>query len=279
MVRNFFKRMLFRKEKPAFLNTRTLFGRETGNGTRISQDHQNDLGNIIRIDDLITQRWGSTNTAVYSDSSSGAVVGVGPSNSTQKQPEKKGDERKAVKPIEVFAELKKEDPGISFADLDEKVRVVKERIEVLSEHLDPSHLKDEQRALFFLENRRKYLKTKKKYPLDWAMTNQEAITDLCKRYKLRVVPLKQYYTLVPREGISEMVRYTAAYKKITGDEPIFELVIKDAEALPPEEKKEVRKKDRDPILLANSPFSSAMFVLGAWDDEVEVVDEIIYGAK
>ena len=190
----------------------------------------------------------------------------------------KVDDRKKVEPKDVFGELKNEHIEFSFDNLDEKIAVVTERINVLKEHLGDAQLNDEHRALFYLTNRQKYLKTKAKAPLDWAITNQDAVDDLCKRYMLRVVPLKQYYTLVPKDGIKEMERYTKAYKAITGDVPIFELIIKEAE-VKSEEAKEQRKKDRDPILLANSPLGNFLFVLGAWDDEVEIVDEIIYHGK
>lgn len=112
------------------------------------------------------------------------------------------------------------------------------------------------------------------------MTTMDAIDHLCKTYKLKMVPLKQFYTLVPKEGIKEMGRYSKAYKAITGDEPIFQLIIKDNVKPKEDEKKPAQtRKDRDPILLANSPLGNHLFILGAWDDEVEIVDEIIYYGK
>jgi hypothetical protein len=272
-MKNFFKRLMLRQQgKKEFVFTTRNLGESTGNGTRIADGVGNQLGNFISIETL------ADNSLTAYTSSLGGVLAVGPQESS-KTPSKPADERKAVEPKAVFEEIKRDDPGISFEDLDEKIAAVEERIRILSEHLPVDHLGDENRTLFFLKNRKKYLKTRKKNPIDWAMTNREAIKDLCSRYKLRSVPLKQYYTLVPSQGLEEMSRYTKAYKAVTGDEPIFELIIKEAQALPPDEAKEVRKKDRDPILVANSPFSNSMFVLGAWDDEVEVVDEIIYGQK
>lgn len=184
----------------------------------------------------------------------------------------------------MFKEIKTQPLDVSFDDLPAKISAVEARIEILREHLSDDHLGDEHRTLFYLRNRLKYLSTRKRNPLNWAMTTQDAIDDLCKTYKLKVVPLKQYYTLVPEEGVKEMDRYTRAYKAITGDVPIFNLVIKD---VPPNEPKkgdpaakpQQRKKDRDPILFANSPLGNHLFVIGAWDDEVEIVDEIIYHGK
>lgn len=251
---NFFKKKEVKECKKSFVFTTRNIAESTGNGERIRPTGSTVISDFIGIESL-TQYVSTTSSTNQSVKSTGNV-----------------DERKIVQPKDVFEEIKKETPEISFENLDEKIKVVRERVEILKEHLKEEHLGDEHRTLFYLENRKKYLGTKDKNPLDWAMTTQEAIADLCKTYKLRVVPLKQYYTLVPHEGIREMKRYTEAYKAITGDVPIFELVIKDAPA-------ETKKKDRDPILLANSPLGNFLFVLGAWDDEVAIVDEIIYGLK
>ena len=264
-MKNYFKRIFGENKKKFVFTTRNL-GLRTGNGelmdTAGSNSGSTSTGSFITIDDSVVQSWGTISSTPAAE-----VKTI-------------EDKRKVVQPKEVFEEIKKETPAISFENLDEKIRVVSERIEVLKEHLDESHLRDEHMTLFYLENRRKYLKTRSKYPIDWAMTTRDAVNDLCKNYKLKSAAIKQYYTLIPKEGISEMDRYTKAYKAITGDNPIYELIIKDVDYKSEEKADKVqKKKDRDPILLANSPFGSALFVLGAWDEEVEVVDEIIYGLK
>ncbi len=287
-MRNYFKR-IFGGEKKGFVFTTRNLAYHTGNGDRIARGRDDggsqSMGSFIAVSDLIPSS--ATTTSM---GNSTAAIYIPPGQYVSGDPTPRAlDERKEVEPKAVFEEIKKEEILPDFGNLDEKIRVVEERIKVLKEHLDDSHLIDEHKALFFLENRRKYLSTRKKYPLDWAMTNREAVDDLCKRYKLQIVPLKQYYTLVPNQGIKEIERYTKAYQKITGENPIFELVIKD---IKPEtaktkeeadekvkEKSQQRRKDRDPILLANSPIGDFMFVLGAWDDEVEFVDEIIYNGK
>lgn len=262
-MKNYFKRLFAGEKKKEFVFTTTNLGVYTGNGTRISDRPQGTSNGFTSIENI-------ANSYVISETIT--------SSNPIKRVEPPKDERKEVMPIEVFNEVKKEGLEPDFGNLDEKIKVVSDRIEILKEHLSEEHLMDEHKALFFLKNRRKYMDTRKKYPLDWAMTNREAVDDLCKRYKLQTVPLKQYYTLVPNEGLKEMNRYTDAYQAITGDKPIFELIIKEKEVTKEEEKKRTRK-DRDPILLANSPLGNFMFVLGAWDDEVEFVDEIIYEGK
>lgn len=277
-MRNFFHKMFRQKDLPkGFVFTTRNLASPTGNGDRIRRSGSAAApwdGNIITIDS-ISQGW-STNT--NTNSYAGAAIAV-PSNygmQASNQPGQPSDQRKAVEPKEVFDEIKAENtPEVSFENLDEKIAVVEERIGILKQHLDEGHLTDEHRALFYLKNRRAYLDTRKKNPMDWALTTEEAVDDLCKRYKLKIVPLKQFYTLVPKEGLKEMDRYTKAYKAITGDVPIYELVVKDTQPAAEERK----KKDRDPILLANSPFGNHMFILGVWDEEVAVVDEIIYQGK
>jgi len=266
-MKNYFKR-LFEKEKPKYVFTTKNIARITGNGDRITT--AGNFNNFFTVNEAV----GFSDATQWSGGPSipNSISGVSQQNTPPV------DTRKAVEPKAVFEEIKKENIEFSFENLDEKIKSVTERIEILKEHLGEDHLGDEHRALFYLTNRKKYLTTMKKYPLDWAMTNVDAIDHLCSQYKLRVVPLKQYYTLVPQEGVKEMERYTKAYKAITGDNPIFELVIKEAEVKSEEEKKQ-KKKDRDPILLANSPLGNSLFVLGAWDDEVEFVDEIIYAGK
>jgi len=262
-MQNYFKR-LFGKKKKFVYTTRDLARGSDNNGelVRGTTQHFFTIGDIA-----------SPTTRLYVPS---GIPGISVEAENVPNLPSPKIERVAVKPIEVFNEIKKEDIEVDFKNLDEKIKVVEERLEVLAEHLSEEHLKDEYRALFYLKNRKKYIKTKCNF--DWAMTNQDAMNDLCKRYKLKISALKQYYTLVPKEGIAEIKRYTKEYKKITNDLPIFQLIIKDDNTQSDEDKQQ-RKKNRDPILVANSPFGNFFFVLGAWDDEVEVVDEIIYYGK
>jgi hypothetical protein len=278
-MKNYFKRLLFRDSNKGkkFVFTSRNLGYQTGNGERIRSNEGNN-GSMSINSGVTSSGYTIISDYISTTDPSGSPVGITLPSSPNKKMDIKVDERKEVKPVEVFNEIKKEGLEPDFSNLDIKIKAVEDRIKVLKEHLDDEHLVDEHKALFFLKNRRKYLDTKKKYPIDWAMTNRDAVDDLCKRYKLQVVPLKQYYTLVPNEGIKEMSRFTKAYVAVTGDKPIFELIIKEKESVPEEQKKRVRK-DRDPILVANSPFGNFMFVLGAWDDEVEFVDEIIYDGK
>lgn len=286
-INNFFHR----KEKDALKDvfhptTRTLFGRNTANGVRIADGESSRHSAIDSLSEYISFSSSSeTSTSSNPPISTQARIDDAVKNTKAKTPEQIAEEARVAKimPIEVFKELNDEDPKISFEDVERKITVVEERLKILREHLSDEELLDEHRALFFLKNRRTYLalqrgEDKERTEFDWALTNNEAVDDLCKRYKFERVSLKQYYTLVPEGGVKEIERFTALYKEVTGgDTPIIEIIKKIPQDK--EQRTAARKKDRDPILVANSPFSRALFVLGAWDEEVEVVDEIIYGLK
>lgn len=188
-MKNYFKRLLLKDKKKKFVyTTRELAKGSDSNGEMVRNPQMfHTLGDLA---------YSSTGSSVWINSSIPGVS-IQATNVTNLPSPKV--ERTAVKPIEVFNEIKKEDIEIDFKNLDEKIKVVEERLKVLSEHLSEEHLKDEYQALFYLKNRKKY--TEGKYNFEWAITNQEAMDDL---------------------------------------------------------------------------FGNFFFVLGAWDDEVEVVDEIIY---
>ena len=132
-----------------------------------------------------------------------------------------------------------------------------------------SHTKNslgqEHTSISFLKARRKDEKHKDK--VKWAITNQEMIDKLCKRYKVQMVCLGDYYRLVPKEGVDEIEKFAEAMSNVSRTEPLFKLIISDEE------------QPKDPILLAQSPFGNWWYVLGAWDKEVEIVDDLIYKGR
>ena len=134
-------------------------------------------------------------------------------------------------------------------------------MKVLSRHTKNS-LSQEHTAIAFLKARKKYEKHKDLFK--WAITIQAIIDKLCKRYKVQMVGLGDYYRLVPREGVDEIEKFAEAMSCVSRNDPLFKLIISDEE------------RPKDPILLAQSPFGSWFYVLGAWDKEVEIVDKLIY---
>jgi len=173
------------------------------------------------------------------------------------------DTRKEAKPVDVVNELSANVPLIDLRDLDKKITAVKVRIKTLKRS-KVSNLSNETVALGYLQARKKFKKYGKLFV--WGITNQEILNNLCSHYKVVVVGLGAYVRNVPQEGVEEIEKFLDAWEKVSDDEPTFSLVIDDGGT-------EMKK---DPILFATSPFGNWYYILGAWDKEVQYIDEIIY---
>ncbi|KKK55457.1 hypothetical protein LCGC14_3074350 [marine sediment metagenome] len=176
------------------------------------------------------------------------------------------DEREDKKPIDVYKEIFSEEPKMDLYDLKQQIKIVKRRRDFLKYELEQQYT-DEEEALRFLEARSRYVKYKDLFR--WQVTNQAKIDQLCKKYKVRMVDFAGYYKTAPMEAIDELEKFIKAYEKIRKDKPVIKLIIDDGG-------KETRK---DPILLTTSPFGKWYYVLGAWDKEVEIIDDLIYKGK
>jgi hypothetical protein len=181
---------------------------------------------------------------------------------------KKIDERIEKKPVEVFQEIISPlKPVVRLAGLENQIKMVERRRDFIKLNFNNLSTSDEDEALVYLKARQKYLKNQDAFP--WPIVLVQAVTDLCAKYKLREVGFESYYKNVPMEAIDELEKFIAAWKKIRSDEPRFRLIIDEGG-------KETKK---DPILLAMSPFGKWFHMLGAWDKEVEYVDDIVYKGK
>lgn len=186
------------------------------------------------------------------------------------------DERIAKKPVEVFQEIilePTECPQINFEDLEGQIALVERRRRVLREEIGMRGTPDEDEALIFLYSRQKLQKLKGEHAFTWPVTTRDKITKLCKTYKLELVNFRGYYKTVPMEAIDELEKFCKEYERFTDTEPDFKLIIDDA---PAPEERQSRERKKDPILLASSPFGRWYHVLGAWDKEVLVIDELLY---
>lgn len=187
---------------------------------------------------------------------------LGVSGETQAAPV---DAREVKKPVDVFHEILIEQPMIDLVDIDHKIKTVKRRINVLKEQ--SVNLSDETEALGYLLARKQYNKVKDLFK--WKVTTDEKIKELLSKYKLMQVSFQGYAKNVPNEALDEIEQFAEAYERVSDRQPNLQLIV-DYEG--PEHKK-------DPILLARSPFGRWWYVLGAWDKEVEYVDDLIYKGK
>jgi len=220
-------------------------------------------------------RSGWTGQNASMTSSGGGVVWTAPPYvSTTPSQEKKEDVRIEKLPIEVYKEIFTTVPSIDCTSLDKKISLVEKRIRVLHEVGADGYISNEKEALGFLKARKNYLKCKELF--QWETTTDELIEKLLKTYKLASVGLNEYQRNIPAEAIDELEKYNNAYEKVRDDQIILKLIIDDKKDKEGGSSKERRK---DPILLASSPFGAWWYVLGAWDKEVEIVDDLIYHKK
>lgn len=187
----------------------------------------------------------------------------GISETVVKEPPK--DLRVEKKPVEVVKEILMEKPEISFADLGKQIKVVEKRMRVFKEQ--GCSCLDEQIALRFLKARKKSSKSYKKFA--WPTTTDEKIRELCSKYKLRQVAFQSYAKNVPMEAVDELEKYVDLYESVSDEKPTIQLIIDDGGM----------ETKKDPILLAGSPFGRWYHILGAWDKEVEYVDDLVYKGK
>ena len=84
------------------------------------------------------------------------------------------------------------------------------------------------------------------------------------------------------EAIDELEKFMKEYEKVSpGTKPVLKLIIDDIPEKAPDGKVkgDSIERKKDPILLASSPFGRFFYILGAWDKEVEIVDDLIYHGK
>lgn len=199
------------------------------------------------------------------------------SNGRAIEEEEKKDTRIEKKPVEVVDEIMAETPTFAMADLKQQIAVIKKRIKVLTEQgVRKDNLENEYHALDFLEARLKYPKVYQLFK--WTTTNQAKVLDLLKKYKLHAVEMKDDGSGVqniPQEAIDEIEKYAKAFAKVSKKLPQFRLIVDE----PTFKEMQARLKKKDPILLALSPFGNWYYILGAWDAEVEYVDDLIFKGK
>jgi hypothetical protein len=181
--------------------------------------------------------------------------------------------RLAVKPVKLFRELMCDEPKFKLGDIDAQIKFVERRRNLLREELGVG-TGDEEEALIYLRARKKLLK--KEHNFKWAVTKNSLIKSLCEKYAVSLVSFEAYSKTIPMEAVRELELYLKEHKKYTDAKPVLKLIIDDA---PPPGKQQSAERKKDPILLASSPFGAWWFILGAWDKEVAIVDDLVYHGK
>lgn len=177
------------------------------------------------------------------------------------------DLREEKKPVEVVAEIVAPKPAIQMGAIKEQIKIVEARMKVLRKFQGQTY--DEKYALMYLRARLGYKKYEKLFT--WALTTDEMIQALIKKYKVQFVGFSGYSKSLPNEAMKELEKFSLAWEKVVEEEREPQLMmITDYKGT---------EHKKDPILLAESPFGKWWYILGAWDKEVEIVDELVYGGK
>ncbi len=117
------------------------------------------------------------------------------------------------------------------------------------------------------ENRKKYAEHKDFYE-EFPYTTNTKIAELVKEHSyLKMGEVSQFLADMPKEAVDTMKRYTDQTKKLCEKKPVFYIIAN---------KKDFQKTEsrRDPILLAQSPFGHFWQILGAWDEEMLLLEEL-----
>jgi len=212
--------------------------------------------NNLRINVGSTEQWGTFQDNSIVISGETTVGGGGTAVA---------DKRVLKKPVEVVKELVSETPKMDLVDIGRQIKTVQRRIKILQEQdINPV---DELEALTYLKARKSFKRYGKMF--NWAVTNQELVDKLCKDYKVQLVSFNTFYKTVPNEALDELEKFNDAWEYVSEEKPDLKLITDQGG---PEDVK-------DPILLAKSPFGRWYYILGAWDKEVEIVDDLIYKGK
>lgn len=207
-------------------------------------------------------QWESTRGGVFM-----GVEGVVPMNDGPNEGGGENEEKKVVKlskkPIDVVDELEKQPNPFTLVNLDDKIEMVKDKVEIIEQYYAKREMKG---LLERLENRKKYDKHKKFYE-QFPNTNMESIDKLLDKYNLVMKESDLFIPEFPKEAIDVMKRYNRETKKLCGKEPKYYVIAE-------EEKFKKAYEKRDPILLVQSPFGFYYQVLGAWDEEMLIVSEL-----
>ncbi|MES2224172.1 MAG: hypothetical protein V4469_04545 [Patescibacteria group bacterium] len=147
-------------------------------------------------------------------------------------------------------------------DFKDKLALVK------SEEYDMRNgVKEISSILIRMENRKKYANHKKffeEYPYTTTAKINVVIKD---NDHLKVGQIAQFVADLPKDAVIAMKKYNAETKKLCDKQAVFYIIAN---------KKDFVKSDkrRDPILLAQSPFGHFWQILGAWDEEMILLEEL-----
>lgn len=181
-------------------------------------------------------------------------------------PIKKVDERIETSPKDVFGELERVPNPVDCDPqrLAMKIELMERKINLgIDQRFTKEHM---QGMLDCLRNRLCYDKYKDFYE-QFQYTTMEKIEMLLQKYKLCMREVTLFVPTFPDDATKVMEDYIAETRKLTNKRPVFYVIAKEEDF-----KKKYEK--HDPILLVQSPFGFFWQILGAWDDEMLLLEEL-----
>ena len=182
-------------------------------------------------------------------------------------------EHALLTPKAVYHELERMPTPFTLLDMEHKIKLYKSMGGLVRHGGGGGIANTLKDVIVRLEARVKYRNSKEVRAFfdQFQNTNDDRIQALLEKYDhLRIGPADDFIPEMPEDALELMVEYTKRVHEITDRKAVFYLIARDSDF---KRKKECRGK-RDPILLAQSPFGFYWQVLGAWDEEMLLLDEI-----
>lgn len=173
------------------------------------------------------------------------------------------DKRRVAKPVDVVSELETVPTPFTLEGLDDKIALFKSKSKISVQRYAKAQIDG---FLKRLENRKKY-KDNFNFFAQFPNTTDDKIENLLSNYKLEMNESELFIPTFPKEAIDVMEKYTDICEKLFNEKPVFYVI--------GEEKDFKKKREKlDPILLVQSPFGFYWQILGAWDKEMLLLNEL-----
>lgn len=173
------------------------------------------------------------------------------------------DTRIVAKPKDIVAELERVPNPIDCQDLDNKINLFLDKSSLAKQR----YVKEEIDAFIVrLENRKNFVEYAEFYN-QFPYTTDDRIDLLVSKYQLKNDRVELFIPALPKEAIKVMKDYKKTTLKATGKEPVFYVIAEESDF------KDLNKR-LDPILLVQSPFGFVWQILGAWDKEMLLLQEL-----
>lgn len=178
-----------------------------------------------------------------------------------------------LSPKQVYCELKTVPTPFTLENLDAKVSTYTKMLDLVRIDSSGGNKETIKDVLQRLKNRQKYASSKdvRAFFDGFKNTSDEMVTELLKAHRhLKIGPADDFIPEFPTDAHETMIAYSEKVVSMCDQKPVFYII---AKAKDFKTKTGVREK-RDPILLVQSPFGLYWQILGAWDEEMILVNDL-----